>query len=90
MIHVGGDKATAGDMTPAFDDKIVARYLGLDAVDAQHGGGGFQPVGLLDAQFLQAAHDGGAFGKAGRYRQHQIFVDHRGRAFGRDLDAAQF
>ena len=64
--------------------------LDLDAVDAQHGGGGLQPVGFLDPQFLQAAHDGGALGKGGRHRQHQIFVDHRGRALRRHLDAAQF
>ena len=63
--------------------------LDLDAVDAQHGGGGFQPVGFLDPQFLQAAHDGGALGEGGRHRQHQIFVDHRRRALRRHLDAAQ-
>ncbi len=77
-------------MTPAFDDQIVAGYLDLDAVDAQHVGGRLQPVGFLDAQFLEAAHDGGAFGKRRRHRQHQIFVDHRRRAFRRHLDAAQF
>ena len=41
----------------AVDDQVVAFDLDLDAVDAQHGGGRFQPVGFLDAQFLQAAHD---------------------------------
>ena len=90
MIHVGGDEAAAGHMAAAFDDQIVAGDLDLDAVDAQHGGGGFEPVGFLDAQFLQAAHDGRALGKGGRDRQHQIFVDHRRRALRRHLDAAQF
>ena len=89
VIHVGGDEAAARDMAPAFDDQIVARYLDLDAVDAQHGGGGFQPVGFLDPQFLQAAHDGGALGEGGRDSEHEIFVDHRRRAFGRHLDATQ-
>ena len=46
-----------GTCALAFDDQVVALDLDLDAVDAQHGGGGLQPVGFLDAQFLQAAHD---------------------------------
>ena len=33
MIHMGGDQATASDMTLAFDDQIVARNLGPDAVE---------------------------------------------------------
>ena len=73
----------------AVDDHVVAVDLHRDAVDAQHGGGGFQPVALLDPQFLQAAHDRGAFGEARRHRQHQIFVDHRGCPLGRHLDAVQ-
>ena len=40
-------------------------------------GGGGQPVGFLDPQFLQAAHDRRAFGEGRRHRQHRIFVDHR-------------
>ena len=40
-------------------------------------GGGGQPVGFLDPQFLQAPHHRGAFGERRGDRQHRIFVDHR-------------
>src|SRR5438270_1801 len=80
----------ARDVTAAFDDQVVAGDLDLDAVDAEHGGGGLQAVGFLDAQLLQAAHDGRALGERGRHRQHQIFVDHRRCALRRHLDTAQF
>ena len=76
-------------MAAAFDDQVIARDLDLDAIDAQHGGGGVQPVGFLDAQFLQAAHHGDAFREGCGHREHEIFVDHGRRALGRHLDATQ-
>ena len=56
MVHMGRDQAAARHTAAALDDQVVARDLDLDAVDAQHRGGGSEPVGFLDAQFLQAAH----------------------------------
>ena len=78
-----------GGAALAVHDQVVAFDLDLDAVGAQHGGGGCEPVGFLDAQFLQAAHPRRAFGEGGRDREDRIFVDHGRRALGRHVDALQ-
>ena len=73
----------------AVHDQVVAFDLDLDAVAAQHRGGGFEPVGFLDAQFLQAAHARHAFGEGRGDGEDRIFVDHGRRALGRHVDALQ-
>ncbi len=78
-----------GGAALAVHDQIVALDLDLDAVGAQHGGGGFEPVGFLDAQFLQAAHPRHALGEGRRDGEDRIFVDHGRRALGRHVDALQ-
>ena len=87
MVHVGRDHAAAGRAALAVHDQVVALDLDLDAVDAQHRGGGGEPVGFLDAQLLQAAHPRRALGERRGDREDRIFVDHGRRALGRHLDA---
>ena len=89
VIHVGRDQAAARRAALAVHDQVVAFDLDVDAVDAQHRGGGGEPVGFLDAQFLQAAHARRAFGEGGGDREHRIFVDHGRRALGRHVDALE-
>ena len=89
MIHVGRDHTAARRAALAVHDQVVAVDLHLDAVDAQHRGGGGEPVGFLDAQFLQAAHPRRALGERRGHREDRIFVDHRRRALRRHVDALQ-
>ena len=56
----------------------------------QHaGGGGGQPVALLDLQLGEAVHARVALRERRDAGQHRILVDHRGRARGRHMHALQ-
>ena len=90
MVHVGRDRAAARHARPLpCTIRSSPAISTVDAVGAQHVGGGGEAVGFLDAQLLEAAHHGGAVREGRRDREHRILVDHRGRALGRHLDAAQ-
>jgi len=89
MIHVRRHFAAAGGTAFALHDEIVTFDLDGDAIGAQHIGGGGEPVGFFDAQFLKAAHARDAFGEGRGHRKDRIFVDHRRRPLRRHLDAFQ-
>ena len=86
---MGQDRAAAARLAPAVHDQIVAVDLDLDAVRPQTVGDGGEPIGFLDAQFLEPTHHRGALGEARGDCQDRVFVDHGRRARGRHLDSPQ-
>ena len=90
VIHMGGDRAAAGNAVAPMPSTVRRRRFPGSARHwrpAPRDRG--QPVAFLDPQFFQPAHHGRAFGKGGGDGQDGIFVDHRGRALRRHLDALQ-
>ena len=70
-----------------MDDQRILVFLDPHAAGFQAARHRVDPVGFLDAQFLDAPHHRLAFGKGRDNRQNGIFVDHRRCALGRHLDS---